>query len=83
MSAAGSQCQPCQNFTDDVCIQGLPNVHECFAPFDDSGDPRCGGIVRFCTNCNSDHHDGGYQTCKGLRSCRRNHPACLAAIANK
>ena len=64
--------QPCNDFqpTDDLFV-GSGNVHECFAPFDHDGVPRCGesgGRVSFCENCNRDHHSGGWQSCKGARS---------------
>lgn len=69
------RCQPCEHFTDD----GDPyNVHECLAPFEPG--PKCGGLVSFCDNCNSDHHHGGYNRCEGAASCRFGHPACKIAL---
>ena len=52
LTGAGSQ--PCNNFipsTDD------PQPHEC---------PDCLGKRRFCTNCNRDHHDGGWWGCRAI-----------------
>lgn len=68
------ECQPCENFREENYMY---NVHEC---------PLCGGRRRFCENCATDHHDGGWQTCNhnpkgGPRVCGRNHPACIAAGA--
>jgi len=62
--------QPCTSFRpQDDLFTGSGNVHECFAPFDRDNVPRCatsrGGAVSFCTNCNADHHSGGWETCAG------------------
>lgn len=61
--------QPCRNYDPedaDVIIQGIPNQHECLAPFDREG-PRCaethGGRVSFCLTCHRDHHSNGYESC--------------------
>jgi uncharacterized protein YfaT (DUF1175 family) len=70
--ANSNECQPCENFQPGEC------------QFTDRGDPhqcqRCGGTVRFCANCNIDHHDGGWNTCNAtdaaMANCR--HPACKA-----
>ena len=62
--------QPCQNFhAKDELFNGSGNVHECFAPFDTKGVPRCaesGGCVSYCDNCLRDHHSDGYETCSPL-----------------
>lgn len=58
--------QPCQTFTPaDELFPGSGNVHCCEWPFEKT--PRChdvsGGLVSYCTACNSDHHSDGYETC--------------------
>ena len=58
--------QPCADFEPQRESNGSAewdNTHECFAPFDDSKRPRCGGTVSFCVNCYSDHHIDGHETC--------------------
>lgn len=53
--------QPCQSFLrGDADVMALGdgnrlNLHQC---------PRCCGNRAWCDNCNSDHHDGGWETCK-------------------
>jgi hypothetical protein len=52
--------QPCQNLKrGDADIAALGpgngcNVHQC---------PKCWGRRTWCTNCNTDHHDNGWETC--------------------
>jgi hypothetical protein len=65
--------QPCANFTPkDELFPGSGNVHECLAPFGAPIEERCavtrGGLVSFCTNCNRDHHQDGYENCDGYWS---------------
>lgn len=78
------ECQPCEKFeTYLVSVLGYgPQPHEC---------PLCGGTRYFCANCNTDHHEGGWNICKHkyiLRGrfatsvCPRKHPACEAAHAS-
>ena len=80
LNRSETQCQPCDNFTSGDDGYYGPTPHQCFAPFDKPGARRCGedgGLVYFCRNCNSDHHSGGYNTCRGRRGpCRFGHPAC-------
>jgi len=53
--------QPCQNFLRgdaDIAALGVGNrrnLHQC---------PTCCGNRAWCDNCNTDHHDGGWETCK-------------------
>lgn len=53
--------QPCQNFLRgdaDVAALGdgnRRNLHQC---------PVCCGNRAWCDNCSTDHHDGGWETCK-------------------
>ncbi len=53
--------QPCKNLLrGDADIMALgegnrSNVHQC---------PKCEGNRTWCENCYSDHHDGGWETCK-------------------
>ena len=53
--------QPCNNFRrGDADIAALGpgnrrNLHQC---------PKCWGNRAWCDNCLSDHHDGGWETCK-------------------
>jgi len=53
--------QPCQNLLrSDADIAALGkgnrrNVHQC---------PVCEGNRTWCENCSTDHHDGGWETCK-------------------
>jgi len=53
--------QPCQNLLrGDADIAALGegnrrNVHQC---------PVCEGNRTWCENCHTDHHDGGWETCK-------------------
>lgn len=53
--------QPCQNLLrGDADIAALGegnrmNVHQC---------PICEGLRTWCDNCHTDHHDGGWETCK-------------------
>jgi hypothetical protein len=53
--------QPCQHFLrGDADIAALGpgnrrNLHEC---------PKCSGNRAWCDYCNTDHHDGGWETCK-------------------
>lgn len=53
--------QPCDNFLrGDADIAALGegnhmNLHQC---------PKCEGNRAWCDNCHSDHHDGGWETCK-------------------
>ena len=51
--------QPCQNLLrgDADCIEpgNHRNVHQC---------PICEGHRTWCENCHTDHHDGGWETCK-------------------
>ena len=48
--------QPCDTFTpDEFTMTPLGHsVHQC---------PTCGGRRAFCSNCNRDHHDGGWEAC--------------------
>ncbi len=53
--------QPCNNFLrGDADIAALGpdnrlNLHQC---------PKCEGNRAWCDNCLTDHHDGGWETCK-------------------
>lgn len=53
--------QPCQSLLrGDADIMALgagnrSNVHQC---------PVCEGNRTWCENCHTDHHDGGWDTCK-------------------
>lgn len=53
--------QPCQDLLrGDADIPALGdgnrrNVHQC---------PICEGNRTWCDNCHTDHHDGGWETCK-------------------
>jgi len=53
--------QPCQSFLrGDADIAALGpgnrmNLHQC---------PKCWGNRAWCENCSTDHHDGGWETCK-------------------
>lgn len=53
--------QPCDDFLrGDADIAALGegnrrNLHQC---------PKCEGNRAWCDNCHSDHHDGGWETCK-------------------
>lgn len=53
--------QPCQAFLrGDADIAALGegnrrNLHQC---------PKCSGNRAWCDACNTDHHDGGWETCK-------------------
>ena len=58
-------CQPCNHFTPrESDSHGFTQRHECYSP-DASGSATCEGVVAFCSNCSTDHHSGGYQTCAG------------------
>ena len=47
--------QPCQHLErGEGCLPGVSNVHQC---------PICWGLRTFCTNCCTDHHDNGWETC--------------------
>ncbi len=48
--------QPCQNLVrGEGSHPGVSNVHQC---------PKCWGNRTWCTNCYTDHHDNGWETCK-------------------
>ena len=51
--------QPCNNFmVGDHGMYTSPNTpqpHEC---------PDCLGTRYFCANCNRDHHENGWESCK-------------------
>lgn len=53
--------QPCRNLCrGDADVMALGpgngmNVHQC---------PKCEGNRTWCDNCHTDHHDGGWETCK-------------------
>lgn len=48
--------QPCQHIKrGEGCMPGVSNVHQC---------PKCEGNRTWCDACYSDHHDGGWETCK-------------------
>jgi hypothetical protein len=58
--------QPCDNFQADMDGNGTErweNRHECYAPFD--GTRPCDLTVSSCAKCNKDHHEDGYNSCKG------------------
>lgn len=55
--------QPCLNYQPATDAFGMANVHECFCPFD--GSNPCDMNVSWCENCNKDHHQNGYDKCKG------------------
>jgi len=58
--------QPCDDFTPAMENPWGHGEHECFAREDGSGTlcaEANNGIVSFCTNCHTDHHAGGYDTC--------------------
>jgi len=48
--------QPCEKFTPEVDSMGRINQHVCI---------RCDKTVSFCVKCSNDHHEQGYNTCKG------------------
>ncbi len=81
--SAEKECQPCEHYQRPEWEADFESRHQCLAPFEGIGQRTvtCLGTVRFCANCHSDHHSGGYQTCAGIRTCIRNHPACIAVIA--
>lgn len=52
--------QPCDKFknppdSEQAYLGGDGYIHQC---------PICYGWRAFCGNCHSDHHKGGWQTCK-------------------
>lgn len=53
--------QPCEAFLRgdaDIAALGIgnrQNLHQC---------PKCCGNRAWCDNCHTDHHDGGWETCK-------------------
>jgi hypothetical protein len=53
--------QPCQHFlrgNADIAALGAGNrrnLHQC---------PKCEGNRAWCDACHTDHHDGGWETCK-------------------
>ncbi len=53
--------QPCKNFKQKMTGE-FGNVHECYCGHSIGND--CGKTVSFCENCNSDHHEGGYESCQ-------------------
>lgn len=78
-----TECQPCASFTphEEDGPYG-PTPHECFAPFDATWpQERCGKKVYWCASCSSDHHEGGYNSCRFPRGCAFNHPVCVARLA--
>lgn len=80
LDRSDTACQPCANFTpQDEGFGTTP--HECFAGRHAGQDVTCLGRVYFCTNCNSDHHSGGWNTCAAVVPCRWTHPACDARWA--
>jgi hypothetical protein len=49
--------QPCNHYVpakDSNAYAEWNNEHQCY---------KCGKLVSFCTECNSDHHGGGYEIC--------------------
>lgn len=51
--------QPCENFSsknESPYFSG--NEHQCYKCKDDT-------CVSYCENCHTDHHENGYETCKG------------------
>jgi hypothetical protein len=68
--------QPCNNFASDFITPfGNPLPHECI---------YCKtreGVVSFCSNCHSDHHDGGLETCEH-NGCNCNPPYKLKEPSN-
>jgi hypothetical protein len=74
MNRSEEECQPCENFNPGKdYYEQLYNYHQCV---------RCGeGVVRFCHNCYTDHHEGGYNNCKSsFIGCKYNHPKCLEKL---
>jgi hypothetical protein len=59
MSAFTVGEQPCQNLlrgdSDALEPGNRMNAHQC---------PKCEGVRVWCDNCNRDHHQGGWETCK-------------------
>ena len=56
--------QPCQDYRGKMSGNGYAewvNVHKCFCGH--SKGLYCPLLVSFCENCNSDHHEDGYQAC--------------------
>jgi len=50
--------QPCDDFTehpDEFLDCGIYMAHEC---------PVCWKKRWYCGNCNRDHHEGGWESCK-------------------
>jgi hypothetical protein len=54
--------QPCNNFKGKVehhAYGSWVNEHQCYRCRDDT-------TVSWCENCNRDHHENGYETCKAV-----------------
>lgn len=47
--------QPCEKFTPRLNEVGVLDRHEC---------PRCGKLRVFCTFCDFDHHESGWENCR-------------------
>ena len=65
-------CQPCEAFER----REGDYVRECASVIEGGG--LCGFMVYACVNCGADHHDGGWQTCKGTAEPHQcQHPLCI------
>lgn len=76
LNRTDDHCQPCDDYRPHP-DEGTFNVHECYRLMPGGG--VCDMLVYYCA-CGADHHEGGWQTCKGTANPRAIaclHPACV------
>ena len=56
--------QPCKNFDGYEAEWGNIERHTCYGFTVIGKERECDKTVSFCKNCNKDHHEGGYETCR-------------------